>query len=107
MFWNGTTAKNGSAVTVAGKQPTWSYATNDTNDVVIKSLAAPGWMIVIDENDKADLVVDGVEQDAFRSWVSCSSSKLKLERIYGPTNSTASWRTFSTCRIRSPIEWSA
>ena len=49
-------SKNGSAVTVAGKQPTWSYAANDTNDVVIKSLAAPGWMIVIDQNDKADLI---------------------------------------------------
>ena len=36
-----------------------------------------------------------------------SCSKPKPGRIFGPTDTTGRWRTFSTCRTRSPKKWSA
>lgn len=49
--------KNGTILQPAGgPQPIWSYVTNSTNDVVLRSTRDIGWMIVIDQNDGADLV---------------------------------------------------
>jgi len=105
--------------------PEQEYFADGMVEEIITGLSRIKWLFVIARNSSfvckgkavdvrqvgRELGVRYVLEGPFaRQGTACASppscSNPKPGHIFGPTDMTENWRTFSTCRIRSPKKWS-
>ena len=105
--------------------PEQEYFADGMVEEIITGLSRIKWLFVIARNSSfvykgkavhvrqvgRELGVRYVLEGPFaRQGTACASppscSNPKPGHIFGPTDITENWRTFSTCRIRSPKKWS-